>query len=106
MKAFMTAPGKMKLTSDLSTAKEPWEHHAAALHAAGTDEKAFHKAHDALRADKTITKPHLEKIVKSYVGYHDRTHGVEKMHNAIKTRFHGKVYDRDADAMARKATPW
>lgn len=83
-----------------------WETKLAQLQSAGLNEPEFLKILDEIAADKSIKKADLLKIAQAYVGYADKKASADKLISAIKTRFYGKIYDRDADEMAKRATPW
>ena len=83
-----------------------WEAKLAQLQSAGLNEAEFLKILDELATDKSIKKADLLKIAHGYVGYADKKASADKLVSAIKTRFYGKIYDRDADEMAKRATPW
>ena len=83
-----------------------WEVKLAQLQSAGLNESEFLIIVEELSTDKTIKKADLLKIAQAYVGYADKKASADKLISAIKTRFYGKIYDRDADEMAKRATPW
>jgi hypothetical protein len=86
--------------------KPAWQARLDALHDAGIAEQAFLRAFDDLRNDHAIKKPDLIKIAEAYVGFVEKKSSVERIFDAIKTRFYGKLYDHDANEMAKRATPW
>ncbi|MEQ1695821.1 MAG: hypothetical protein ABL901_08270 [Hyphomicrobiaceae bacterium] len=83
-----------------------WEAKLAQLQSAGLNEPEFLRLLDEIANDKNIKKADLLKIAQVYVGYADKKASTDKLISAIKTRFYGKIYDRDADEMAKRATPW
>jgi NurA-like 5'-3' nuclease len=92
------------VVSDLT--KPSWAKRLQQLEDAGVSEADFLRAFDELRQDRTVKKPELLKIASVYVGYADKKLSSDKLLEAIKTRFFAKVYDRDANEMAKRATPW
>jgi len=89
-----------------SVTQPAWEAKLAQLQSAGLDEVEFLKRLDEIVTDKSIKKADLLQIAQAYVGYADKKASASKLADAIKTRFYGKIYDRDADEMAKRATPW
>jgi hypothetical protein len=89
-----------------SLTKPAWQARLDELRGAGIAEQAFLRAFDELRNDHTIKKPDLIKIAEAYVGFVEKKSSVERLLDAIKTRFYGKLYDHDANEMAKRATPW
>lgn len=83
-----------------------WKEQLVRLNAAGLNEAEFLRALEQLGNDKSVKKADLVQIAQGYVGYADKKASAPKLIDAIKTRFYGKIYDRDADAMAKRATPW
>lgn len=92
--------------SAASAVAPAWLGHLDALKAAELDEKMFLEAISALEEDKSIKKSDLVKIVAEYVGSVDRKVGVEGLHRAIRSRFYNALNARDANEMAKRATPW
>ena len=84
----------------------PWSLKLSQLQGVGLNEAAFLKLIEEISADKSLKKADLLQITQAYVGYADKKASSAKMIDAIKTRFYGKIYDRDADIMAKRATPW
>jgi hypothetical protein len=83
-----------------------WEFRLNELVRADLSEPAFLKALDELRCDKSVNKGDMHKIAEAYVGFSNKGASREKLLDAIKSRFYGKIYDRDANEMAKRATPW
>lgn len=83
-----------------------WEQHLLRLLGAGLDETSFLKGLAQLEADTKVKKADLVKIAERYAGLADRKSSVDKLLGAIKTEFYAKVYARDANEMAKRATPW
>ena len=86
--------------------QEPWEAKLKQLQQAGLSEPDFCRALDEIRSDKAVKKSDRIKIAEAYVGYAEKKASSDKLVDAIKTRFYGKIYDRDANEMAKRATPW
>jgi hypothetical protein len=89
-----------------SLTKPAWQSRLDELREAGIAEQAFLRAFDDLRNDHSLKKPDLVKIVEAYVGFVEKKLSTERLLDAIKTRFYGKLYDHDANEMAKRATPW
>jgi hypothetical protein len=89
-----------------SLTRPAWMARLDQLRGAGVSEQAFLTALDELRNDLTIKKPDLVKIAEGYVGFVEKKLSNERLLDAIKTRFYGKLYDHDANEMAKRATPW
>ena len=83
-----------------------WEAKLAMLRQAELSEPSFVRALDGIANDKSLKKNDLVKIVEGYVGYADKKASNSKLIDALRVRFFGKMYDRDADEMAKRATPW
>lgn len=90
----------------VSIAAAPWEKCLSDLQGAGISEADFLRLLAELAADKSIQKADVFKIAEGYVGYADKRASRDKLLDAIKTRFYGKIYDHDANEMAKRATPW
>jgi hypothetical protein len=83
-----------------------WQRRLDEIKAAGISEAKFLSAFDALMLDKSLKKNDIVKIAEAYVGFVDKKHSVDRVLDSIKTRFYGKLYDHDANEMAKRATPW
>ena len=68
------------------------------------DEAKFISILNELNSDSRIRKIELSKIAERFGDSSAKT--VSKMLQSIKTHYYEKIYDRDANAMARRATPW
>ena len=77
---------------------------ASRLKDAGLDQGKLLNELAAMRADKAIRKKHLIAIADRYGA--DSSGSVAKIYKSIEQRQNMLIYNRDADAMARKATPW
>jgi hypothetical protein len=93
-------------TAVASLTKPAWQARLDDLRDAGISEQAFLHAFGELRNDHSIKKLDLFKIAEGYVGFVEKKSSSEKLLDAIKTRFYGKLYDHDANEMAKRATPW
>lgn len=80
--------------------------YAEQMSAAGLDEHAFLSVWSRLNADRALKKADLQKIARSYLGDFDKRASTDELKNDIKRGFYSRVYDRDAQAMANRATPW
>jgi len=72
---------------------------------AALDERLFLKAHADIKADKSLKKANLQKIAESYAGSFDPKATTPKLVDAIRLAFYKKHYERDARALAGRATP-
>ena len=80
--------------------------HVENLKSAGLDESRFHAALKNLRDDKVLDKNDILQILKDYgvirIGGKSRDSFLE----SLDKHFYWLLYNRDADAMAKRATPW
>ncbi len=80
--------------------------HVENLKRAGLDEPQFRAALSALREDKSLDKHSILNILKDYgvirIGGKSREAYIE----SLDKHFYWLLYNRDADAMAKRATPW
>jgi hypothetical protein len=83
-----------------------WQKRLQQIEAAELSEQEFSRALSELQADKAIKKMDLARIAEAYVGFADKKASSAVLLDSIKTRFYSKIYDRDANAMAKRATPW
>ena len=83
-----------------------WQKHARALKAAGLDEREFSRAFAAIANDKSLKKSDLAEIAKEYEVRVGPKLTSEKIADKIRGAFYEKLYERDANAMAKRATPW
>jgi hypothetical protein len=79
--------------------------YARRLKDAGLTERKFIAVFTSLEADKKIKKPELIKIAEEYTGSADHTATAKKLLKHIKTHFYAKLYERDANELAKRATP-
>lgn len=75
------------------------------LKSAGLTEHKFVAVFASLEADKRIKKPELIKIAEGYTGSADHRANAKKLLKHIKTHFYAKLYERDANELAKRATP-
>lgn len=91
--------------SELRLAISPVEKFSAALKAAGTDERMFNGAFEAMKSSNP-SKDDVLAIAKSYTGSADASLSKDKLIKAISTHFYVLAYEHDSRAIARRATPW
>jgi hypothetical protein len=86
-------------------AKSAAERYVLGLQQAGLDEKAFASIFSALEIDKKVKRAELLKIAEDYTGSVDRKAPAKKLLKHIKAHFYTKLYERDANELAKRATP-
>jgi hypothetical protein len=70
------------------------------------NEAVFLKVFSEL-AEAPCTKAQLVSIAESYTGTKVKSKQSKRdLLEAIKSEFYGRLYDRDADKIAERATPW
>lgn len=84
----------------------PWKKHAKALIAAELDERLFKHAFAAMENDRTIKKADIVSLAKDLGIRLDAKASGSKALEKIKGWFYERLYERDANAMAKRATPW
>ncbi|MEQ1669826.1 MAG: hypothetical protein HOO99_13010 [Hyphomicrobiaceae bacterium] len=95
------------IASAIADANAPaWEKHAKALKASALDERLFLQAIAAIQNDKGLKKPQIVAIAKDYGVRVEAKASVDRLVEQIKSIFYEQLYQRDADAMAQRATPW
>lgn len=72
---------------------------------AGLREAAFKMVFGALEGDRQIKKADLVRIAEGYTGSADRKAAAKKLLKHIRTHFYTKLYERDANELAKRATP-
>jgi hypothetical protein len=72
---------------------------------AGLTEQKFVAVFASLEADRKIKKPELIKIAEGYTGSADLRANAKKLLKHIKTHFYAKLCERDANELAKRATP-
>jgi hypothetical protein len=77
----------------------------ARLKAAGLDESAFGSIFQAIVSDRTLQSKDLVTIVQEYSGRRPRGTSKVLLHEGLKRAFNTKLYDRDAQELANRATP-
>lgn len=82
------------------------ELHLARLKDAGFDESRFNAALASLRADKKLSKPTLEALASDYGVIRLSKNSKPAIIESIEKHFYWTLNNRDADALARRATPW
>jgi hypothetical protein len=75
------------------------------LEAIGFNEQAFKDLADRLERDRTLGKSDLVAIVERYTGSADRRTTMKKLIKQLRAHFYAKLYERDANALAKRATP-
>jgi len=81
--------------------------HVERLKAAGFDETAFKSAFASLKADATLRKPDdLLQVLKGYGVIRISGRTQKSYLDSLEKHFYWLLYNRDADAMAGRATPW
>lgn len=76
------------------------------LVAAGDDEARFKSALAEVAAAATVKKPEALDIAKRYGVIRIDTKSRASIIESIEKHFYWMLYQRDADAMAKRATPW
>ena len=83
-----------------------WQRHAEALKKAGYDEQLFQLAFASLQKDKTLKKADIAQIASDYGVRAGSKTSADKLLHAIRGSFFERLYNRDADEMAKRARPW
>jgi hypothetical protein len=71
----------------------------------GFDENAFIALLARLEKDRTLGKSDLITIVERYTGSADRRGTIKKLIKQLRAHFYAKLYERDANELAKRATP-
>jgi hypothetical protein len=71
----------------------------------GLDEQAFRDFLEKLEKDRSLAKSDLITIVERYTGSADRRGTVKKLVKQLRSHFYAKLYERDANELAKRATP-
>jgi hypothetical protein len=71
----------------------------------GLDERAFKDLIEDLESDRSLAKTDLVTIVERYTGSADRRGTVKKLIRQLRSHFFAKLYERDANELAKRATP-
>lgn len=80
--------------------------HIARLKEAELDERRFEVALERMRADDAISKDAAIAVAKGYGVIRLTTRSRSTVIESIDKHFHWMLYNRDADALAKRATPW
>jgi hypothetical protein len=80
--------------------------HVKALRAAKFDEPTFRRALESLRGDKSADKADVLQIAKDYGVIRMSGKSRDGYLESIDKYFYWALYNRDADEMAKRATPW
>lgn len=95
------------VVSVIADANAPaWEKHAKALKASALDERLFLQALAAIQNDKGLKKPQMVAIAQDYGVRVETKASADRLIEQIKGIFYEQLYQRDADAMAKRAMPW
>jgi hypothetical protein len=94
---------KKGLAGKLSISSDEW---LQRLKDAALDESAFLRTFADLEAS-ACPKSDLLKITENYTGSKFKAKSSKQdLLAGIKSDFYGRIYDRDADRIAKRATPW
>lgn len=80
--------------------------HASALIEADLDERKFATALEAIRQDKKLDKADVAALAKGAGVIRIEAKSRASAVDSIEKHFYWRLYNRDADAMAKRATPW
>ena len=80
--------------------------HLRSLITAGLIEDKFVQAFVQLECDKSLKRADLLWIATEFKARAPSSASGPKILQAIKGAFYERLYDRDADTMAKRATPW
>lgn len=86
--------------------KPVYQQYLEELLAAEYDEKLFLEVFGRLSKDKAVKKSDVLKIALSYGRHRSLTGSVDKLLQDVRTSFYERVYERDAQLMAKRATPY
>jgi hypothetical protein len=86
-------------------AASPSEKYLRQLREAGLAEHDFLAVLNSIEADKSLKKADLLAIAEGYAGSVGRKASVKNLLKHISTRFYTKLYERDANELAKRATP-
>jgi hypothetical protein len=76
------------------------------LKTAGVDEKAFKAALAEIANSDTIKRPEALEIAKGYGVIRINAKSKASIVESIEKHFYWTLYQRDANALAKRATPW
>lgn len=80
--------------------------HVSDLREAGLDEAKFRPALADLKTDKAMDKKDVLEIATEYGVIRITGKSRDSYIDSIEKHFYWALYNRDADAMAKRATPW
>ena len=80
--------------------------HVGRLTQAGLDEPKFRSALSQLRTDLTLDKQDVLQVLKDYGVIRISGKSRDDLLESLDKYFYWLLYNRDADAMAKRATPW
>lgn len=80
--------------------------HVASLKQAGASEQAFLVALEKLQTDKAVEKDDMLQVLKDYGVIRNSGNSRKAYVEALRKHFYWLQYNRDADALAKRATPW
>ena len=80
--------------------------HIQALRDAGMDEARFSEALTAIKSDRTLDKGDIAQLAKDYGVIRINAKSRDACIESIDKYFYWSLYNRDADEMAKRATPW
>lgn len=81
-------------------------HHVDQLREAGFEEAKFRLALAELKVDKALDKNDILKIATEYGVIRISGKSRDSYLESIEKHFYWVLYNHDADAMAKRATPW
>jgi hypothetical protein len=81
-------------------------HHVDQLKASGLDEPKFRSAFMRLRDEKLLDKQAVLDVLKQYGVIRVSGKSRDSYLESLDKHFYWLLYNRDADAMAKRATPW
>lgn len=80
--------------------------HSESLKDAGLDESRFRSAFAKLKGDKVLDNDDLLKVLRSYGVIRISGKSRNSYLESLEKHFYWLLYNRDADTMAKRATPW
>ena len=80
--------------------------HIEALKMAALDETRFQAALNALRTDRSLDKLDVLQVLQGYGVIRISGKSRDAYLESLDKHFYWLLYNRDADAMAQRATPW
>lgn len=95
-----------EIKRSIEAAKPDSSFFVSRLQAAGDDEARFKSALAEVAAAATIKKPEALDIAQRYGVIRIDQRSRASIIESIEKHFYWALYQRDADAMAKRATPW